>query len=114
MPRSSAKEQVLNSLTAMAPLVTIHSDIGGGITGDAHEISADTTPHFHLRPIKQDSELGIEMGLHLSLHYKPLGEKGPFFHPGQGRAALFVEIEGQPCKTVRDLNGGGQAGDAVG
>ena len=100
----SAKEQVLNSLTAMAPLVMIHSDIGGEITGDAQQISADTTPHFHLCPINQDSELGIEMGLHLSLHYKPLGEKGPTFHPGEGRAALFIEIEGRPCKTVRDLS----------
>jgi superfamily II DNA or RNA helicase len=100
----SAKEQVLNSITTMAPLVTIHSDIGGGTTGDAEETAADTTPCFHLHPIKQGGELGIEMGLQLSLHYKPLGEKGPSFHPGEGRAALFVEIEGQAHKTVRDLN----------
>ena len=101
----SAKEQVLNSITTMAPLVMVHSDIGGGTTGDAEEVSADTTPHFHLHPIKQGGELGVEMGLHLSLHYKPLGEKGPSFHPGEGRAALFGEIEGQPHKTVRDLHG---------
>jgi len=99
----SAKGQVLHLLTAMAPLVTIHSDIGGGTTGDAEEISADATPHFHLHPIKPGGELGVEMGLYLSLNYYPLGEKGPSFHPGEGRAALFVEIEGQPRKTVRDL-----------
>jgi superfamily II DNA or RNA helicase len=100
----SAKEQVLNSITTMAPRVTIHSDIGGSTMGDAEETPADTTPYFHLHPIKQGGELGIGMGLQLSLHYKPLGEKGPAFHPGEGRATLFVEIEGQAHKTVRDLN----------
>jgi superfamily II DNA or RNA helicase len=100
----SAKEQVLNSITTMAPLVTIHSDIGGGTMGDAEETPADTTPYIHLRPVKHGGELGIETGLQLSLHYKPLGEKGPAFHPGEGRATLFVEIEGQAHKTVRDLN----------
>ncbi len=100
----SAKEQVLNSITAMAPLVMIHSDIGGSTAGDAIEISADTTPRFHLYPIKQSGESGVEMGFHLSLHYNPLGEKGPSFHPGEGRTALFVEIDGLPHRTVRDLN----------
>jgi hypothetical protein len=100
----SAKEQILSSITMMAPLVTIHSDIGGGAAGDAEEIPADKTPCVHLHPIKQSGESGIEMGLHLSLHYSPLGEKGPSFQPGEGRAALFVEIEGQPRKAMRDLN----------
>jgi len=99
----SAKEQILHSLAGMAPLVMIHSDIGGGTEGDAQEIPANTTLHFHLHPVKQDGEFGIEAGLHLSLHCKPLGEKGPSFRPGEGRAALFGEVEGQPCKTVRDL-----------
>jgi len=100
----SAKEQVLNSITAMAPLVTIHSDIGGSTAGDAVEVSADMTPHFHLQPIKQSGESGVEMGFHLSLHHNPLGEKGPSFHPGEGRTALFVEIDGRPHRTTRDLN----------
>ncbi len=100
----SAKEQVLNSITAMAPLVTIHSDIGGSTAGDAVEVSADMTPHFHLHPIKQSGESGVEMGFHLSLHHNPLGEKGPSFHPGEGRTALFVEIDGRPHRTTRDLN----------
>ncbi|MES9902872.1 MAG: DEAD/DEAH box helicase [Sedimenticola sp.] len=99
----SAKEQILSSLTSMAPLVMIHSDIGGGSAGDAEEIAADTTPHFHLHPITTAGELRVEMGFQLSLHYKPLGEKGPTFHPGEGRAALFGEIEGQSRKTRRDL-----------
>jgi len=100
----SAKEQVLNAITAMAPLVTIHSDIGGSSAGDAVEVSPDTTPHFHLHPIKHSGESGVEMGFHLSLHYNPLGEKGPSFLPGEGRTALFVEIDGRPSRTVRDLN----------
>jgi len=100
----SAKEQVLNSITAMAPLVMIHSDIGGGTAGDAVEVPADTTPHFHLHPIKQSGESGVEMGFHLSLHHNPLGEKGPSFHPGEGRTALFVEIDGRSHRTERDLN----------
>jgi superfamily II DNA or RNA helicase len=99
----SAKEQVFSSITAMAPLVTIHSDIGGNTDGDAVMASADTTPRFHLQPIKQVGESGIDMGFHLSLHFNPLGDKGPYFYPGEGRTALFVEIDGRPHRTVRDL-----------
>ncbi len=99
----SAKEQVLKSITAMAPLVTIHSDIGAGAAENALEVSADTTPRFHLHPIKQSIDSGIEMGFHLSLHFSPLGDKGPTFHPGEGRTALLVEIDGRPNKTLRNL-----------
>ncbi|MES9883350.1 MAG: DEAD/DEAH box helicase [Sedimenticola sp.] len=98
----SAKEQILSALTVMAPLVTIHSDIGGGTTDGAENIPADTTPHLHLQPIRGGGS-GVEMGFHLSIHYKPLGELGPSFLPGEGRAALYTEIEREPRKTLRNL-----------
>jgi len=97
----AAKEQIVNSLTSIAPLVTIHSDIGGGNLGEVEEIPAVTTPHLHLRALGQGEGTGL--GFHLAFYYRPLGDQGPLFHPGEGRASLFAEIEGRTQRTQRDL-----------
>ncbi len=89
-----AKDQVLESIAAIAPLLTIHSDIGAGVGMEATPVTADPRPHIHLRP--------VGAGLALECYTQPFGEAGPLFHPGKGRTTLFAEIGGKPLQTTRD------------
>ncbi|MDC9720993.1 MAG: DEAD/DEAH box helicase [Gammaproteobacteria bacterium] len=90
----SAEQQVLDSIATIAPLLTIHSDIGGGDTR-AENITADSRLHIHLQPEGQ--------GLQLQYLCQPLGEHSPFFKPGVGGETLFAEVNGKPLQTQRDL-----------
>ncbi|MCP4040762.1 MAG: ATP-dependent helicase, partial [Gammaproteobacteria bacterium] len=90
----NAKDQVLESIAAIAPLLTIHSDIGAGTETKAIPTEADPRPHIHLRPAGE--------GLALEYYIQPFGEAGPLFHPGQGRTTLFAEIGGKSLQTTRD------------
>lgn len=89
-----AEPRLLEGLTAVAPLLTVHSDIGGG-AGVAETIVADPRPHLHLN--------AFEGGLGLECYVHPGGEAGPQFRPGQGGATLFSERDGRTLRCSRDL-----------
>ncbi|MCK5355791.1 MAG: ATP-dependent helicase, partial [Methyloprofundus sp.] len=91
----SAKQEVLDSISAIAPLLTVHSDIGGAGAVDAKKVKADTRPVFHLEP--------AGFGLKLACYVQPLGDNGPLFHPGLGASSVFAEIEGKNVQTQRQL-----------
>ena len=93
VPRTG-EQALLDSLTALAPLLTVHSDIGGG-DSQAESIEADLRPHLHLSPIDE--------GLRLELFMHPFGESGPQLRPGEGRSTLFSECDGRPLRCSRDL-----------
>ena len=93
VPRAGERA-LLDSLTALAPLLTVHSDIGGG-DSQAESIEADLRPHLHLSPIDE--------GLRLELFIHPFGDIGPQLRPGEGRATLFSERDGRPLRSNRDL-----------
>ena len=90
----SAQEKVLETLNAIVSLVTVHSDIGGGIT-DAEEVPAQAIPHLHLLP--------AGAGLKVSLLTRPFGDHGPYYRPGSGGEMVLAEVEGQRLQTHRDL-----------
>jgi hypothetical protein len=90
----SGKDKVLESVAAIAPLLTVHSDISGVVTTQATLIDADPRLHVYLQP--QDA------GLRLTFHAQPF-LNGPLLNPGQGGASIFAEIEGQQLHTQRDL-----------
>ncbi|MEB3289743.1 MAG: DEAD/DEAH box helicase [Leptolyngbya sp.] len=90
----SAKDKVLDTLNAIVSLVTVHSDIGGGIT-DAEEVPAQAIPHLHLLPAGS--------GLKVSLLTRPFGEDGPYYRPGSGGEMVLAEVGGQRLQTHRDL-----------
>ncbi len=91
----SAKKEVMESISAIAPLLSVHSDIGGAGSTDAKKVKADNRPVFQLEP--------AGFGLSLACYVQPLGEKGPLFHPGLGADSVFSEIEGKSVQTQRLL-----------
>jgi superfamily II DNA or RNA helicase len=94
-----AQGRLLEGLTAVAPLLPVHSDIAGVVAGaaaGAEAVPADPRPHLHLTPLGD--------GLTLDLHVHPLGEAGPHLRPGQGHASLFTEQAGRVIHCTRDLD----------
>ncbi|MFM7469887.1 MAG: ATP-dependent helicase, partial [Nodosilinea sp.] len=91
----AAKEQVLAAINAVAGLVTVHSDIGGGVA-DAETVEAQAQPHLHLLPAGE--------GLKLSLLTRPFGHSGPYYRPGSGGEMVIAEIQGKRFQTRRDLS----------
>lgn len=89
-----AKDQVLAAINSVASLVTVHSDIGGGMES-VEEVPADATPHIHLLPSGE--------GLNVSLLCRPFSEAGPYYTPGSGGKNVIAEIEGQRLQTNRNL-----------
>ena len=78
-----AEEQVLTAINSIASIVTVHSDIGGGII-DAEAVPADSQPHIHLLPVGH--------GLKVSLLVRPFPRGGPYYRPGTDGETVLAEI----------------------
>ena len=91
---ATARKKVLDAITSVSSIVTVHSDIGG--TGEqAREVEADPRPHLRLVP--------VGTGLRLEILVRPFAPEGAYFRPGTGGAAVFSKIDGQQVQTRRDL-----------
>ncbi len=99
-----ASQQVLAAINAVSGIVTVHSDIGGGLEG-SEEVPAQTIPHINLLP--------ANAGLKVSLLSCPFSQGGPYFRPGTGGETLIAEIEGKRLQTRRNLNEEKRLADAV-
>ncbi|MGK0270370.1 MAG: SNF2 family DNA or RNA helicase [Cocleimonas sp.] len=93
IPREAEKD-LRETLGTLAPMISIQSDLEGVV--DAEAIHADSRIHANLLPYGE--------GLRATLRVKPFGEFGAYYPPGQGRAKLSVEHDGQRFKTERKLN----------
>ncbi len=89
-----AKKQVMDRIATLAPLLTIHSDIAGSNT-NIKTVKAKQTLHFHLQP--------IDGGLKLSAFIQPFTSDQPLFHPGEGGATVFAEVDKKQVQTQRNL-----------
>ncbi|PSN14628.1 helicase, partial [filamentous cyanobacterium CCP5] len=89
-----AQERVLSAISAVSGIVTIHSDIGGGVE-NAEAVPSDPKPHVHLLPAGD--------GLKAALLTRPFPEGGPYYRPGAGGEMVVAEIEGKRLQTQRDL-----------
>lgn len=92
---ASAKAQLIEAVSAIAPLLPIHSDIPE-LTGHLDQEPADTRLYAHLLPLAE--------GVRLQLLVRPLAD-GSWFRPGQGAENLLGEREGKPLQVCRDLAG---------
>jgi superfamily II DNA or RNA helicase len=92
---ASAQERVLQTLTSISGLLTVHSDIGGS-SSTAEQVEADATPRIHLLPHGE--------GLRVALLVRPFAGGGGYFQPGQGGESVLAEIDGKRLQTQRDLN----------
>ncbi|MFM8331744.1 MAG: DEAD/DEAH box helicase [Candidatus Methylumidiphilus sp.] len=91
----AAQERIIESLSAVSSLVTIHSDIGGAELTAAETVEADPRPRIQLIPEGE--------GLRVALLVRPFGEQGAYHAPGAGGAGLIADIGGKRLQTLRDL-----------
>ncbi len=89
------KARVLESLGKITSLITVHSDIGGGLD-NVPMIPEDSRPHIMLTPSGQ--------GLHVQALVRPLAG-GAYYRPGTGGGTVLAEVDGHPVQTRRDLAG---------
>ena len=89
-----AKSMVLQAIEAVAPLITVHSDIGGG-SDSIEEVEASARTIVQLVPYQQ--------GMKLSFWVQPFGETGPMFRPGAGGESVYARIDKQQKHTRRIL-----------
>ncbi len=89
---SAAREQVLESIAEVAPLLTVHSTIGG--VGQAESVPADSRPVLRLRPMGD--------GLGIELFFRPIPDGPLLVRPGEGGKTLFTEVEGRQVCATRD------------
>ncbi|MFM2429021.1 MAG: hypothetical protein RLZZ511_234, partial [Cyanobacteriota bacterium] len=90
----AAQERVLAALGSISGLVTVHSDIGGGMT-NVEEVPADAKPYVQLLPAND--------GLRATILVKPFAIGGSYFRAGKGGETVIAEIEGRRLQTSRNL-----------
>ena len=91
---ATAQERVLAAINTVSQIVTVHSDIGGGLE-NASEVPAQTIPHIHLLPAGE--------GLKVALRSRPFAQGGSYYRPGTGGATVIAEINGKRLQTTRNL-----------
>ena len=91
---ASAQEKVLQTLTSISGLLTVHSDIGGS-SSTAEQVTADATPRIHLLPHGE--------GLRVALLVRPFSEGGAYFQAGHGGESVLAEIDGKRLQAQRDF-----------
>ena len=91
---ATAQERVLAAISTVSQIVTVHSDIGGGLE-NASEVPAQTIPHIHLLPAGE--------GLKVALRFRPFAQGGSYYRPGTGGATVIAEINGKRLQTTRNL-----------
>lgn len=90
---ASAVEQVRELASSLSTMVTVHSDVGGGL--EVEEVAPDPQPHLQLLPFQD--------GLRAEILVRPVGTGGSWHQPGQGGAVVFGEQEGKRVQARRDL-----------
>jgi superfamily II DNA or RNA helicase len=100
---SHAQEQVLGAIATISNLVTVQSDIGGGVA--VEEVPANATPHVHLLP--------DGAGLKVTVLVRPFPEGGPYYQPGKGGETVIAEVGGTRLQTHRDLKDETQQAKAI-
>jgi len=91
----SAKQQALESITAIAPLLSVYSEVEGEGQQRAMKVDADSRLHLHLQPAAD--------GLQISCFIRPFDEAPLLLRPGEGGPTIFTENQGQTLQTRRDL-----------
>ena len=95
----SGKAELIEAISAIAPLLPIHSDLPE-FAAQLDNEPADTRLFAHLLPLAE--------GLRLQLLVRPLAESS-WFRPGQGAQNVLGERDGKPLQVCRDLAGERQA-----
>jgi hypothetical protein len=90
-----AKQQVIDSIAAIAATLTVQSDIEG-VAQNVASVEVDSRLHVHIQPVGE--------GLQIEVFVQPFTDTGPIYKPGTGGATVFAEVEGKQLQTVRDFS----------
>lgn len=91
----AAKNKVLQSVAAIAPLLNIQSDITELDTG-LETKQCDNHLVINIQPFGE--------GLDFTCMVMPFGDEGPAFKPMRGNVQITAELAGQRIATQRDLH----------
>jgi|JFJP01.1.fsa_nt_gi superfamily II DNA or RNA helicase len=91
---AAAKDKVLEAIHSISSIVTVHSDIGGGVS-DAEEVPSDSKPHIHILPSGG--------GLKIAVLARPFANAGSYYRPGTGGTTVLAEIDGKRLQATRNL-----------
>ncbi|NOQ63953.1 MAG: ATP-dependent helicase, partial [Methyloprofundus sp.] len=92
----SAKQQVIDSITAIASNLIVQSDIDiGDLGGQIERVEADARLHIHLQPVGE--------GLQIEVFVQPFSDAGPIYKPATGGSTVVAEIDGKQVQTSRDF-----------
>ena len=92
---ASARQQVIDSISSIASMLTVQSDIGGA-SNYAETVEADSRLHIHLQPVGQ--------GIQIEVFVQPFNEGGPLYKPSLGGTTVLAEIDGKQLQTTRDFD----------
>jgi SNF2 family DNA or RNA helicase len=92
---AKARQQVIDSISSIASMLTVQSDIGGS-SNHAVTVPADSRLHIHLQPVGQ--------GIQIEMFVQPFSDGGPLYKPGVGGTTVLAEINGSQLQTTRDFN----------
>lgn len=90
----AAKDKVLAAIHGISSIVTVHSDIGGGVS-EAEEVPSDSKPHVHILPAGN--------GLKVAVLARPFAHAGAYYRPGTGGTTVLAEIDGKRLQATRNL-----------
>ncbi|MDP1559602.1 MAG: DEAD/DEAH box helicase [Nitrosomonas sp.] len=89
-----ARQQVIDSISAIASMLTVQSDIGGQ-SSRAEAVEADSRLHLHLQSVGE--------GIQIDIFVQPFSHGGPVYKPGIGGATVLAEIDGKQLQTTRNF-----------
>jgi SNF2 family DNA or RNA helicase len=92
---AAARQQVIDSISSIASMLTVQSDIGGA-SNYAETVEADSRLHIHLQPVGQ--------GIQIEVFVQPFNEGGPLYKPSVGGTTVLAEIDGKQLQTTRDFD----------
>jgi SNF2 family DNA or RNA helicase len=90
----SARQQVMDSISAIASTLTVQSNMVGLAT-QAENVPVDERLHLHLQPLGQ--------GLQIEVFVQPFFDGGPLYKPATGGTTVLAEIDGKQLQTSRDF-----------
>ena len=94
----AAKNKVIDSIKAIAPLLNIQTNIDGieDIDTGIEQVMLDQTLYINIEPSGE--------GLQFECHIQPLGEQGPILLPGVGSEMVVGQVDGKRVGTQRKLS----------
>jgi SNF2 family DNA or RNA helicase len=91
---ASARQKVMDSISAIASTLTVQSNMVGLAT-QAENVRVDERLHLHLQPLGD--------GLQIEVFVQPFFDGGPLYKPATGGTTVLAEIDGKQLQTTRDF-----------